>query len=153
MRQSVEVRFRRLAGDDDLPLPEYATEGAAAFDLRAAVPAGAEQVLEPGARLMVQTGFAVAIPEGYEMQLRPRSGIALRHGVTLANAPATIDSDYRGPLCVCLVNLGAEPFAFRRGDRIAQAVIAPVTHARIVEAAELDDTARGAGGFGSTGLA
>lgn len=152
VRQLVEIRFKRLAGNDDLPLPEYATEGSAAFDLRAGVPAGAEQVLEPGARLMIETGFAVAIPDGYEMQIRPRSGIALRHGVTVMNSPATIDSDYRGHVCVCLVNLGREPFVFRRGDRIAQAVVAPVTHVRIVESAELDGTLRGLGGFGSTGM-
>ena len=149
----IEVRFKRLDGNEDLPLPEYATAGAAGFDLRAAVPADRPDVLQPGARMLVETGFAVAIPAGFEMQIRPRSGLALHFGVTVINSPATIDSDYRGHLRVCLVNHGTEPFVFGRGDRIAQAVVAPVTHARIVETELLDETARGMGGFGSTGMA
>ncbi|WP_225205515.1 dUTP diphosphatase [Novosphingobium huizhouense] len=144
---NVPVLVKRLAGNDDLPLPAYATEGAAGMDVVAA-----EDVdLAPGARHAVATGLAVAIPHGYEIQVRPRSGLALKHGVTVANAPGTIDSDYRGELKAILINLGSEPFAIRRGDRIAQLVLAPVTRAGWVEASELDDTARGAGGFGSTG--
>ena len=148
---SVDLRFRRLPGNDDMPLPAYATEGAAGFDLRAAVPAAAPVSLAPGERVLIDTGFAVAIPDGYEMQIRPRSGLALRHGITLANAPATIDADYRGPVGVILVNLGQEPFTVARGDRIAQGVVAPVTRVRFAEADGLDATARGGGGFGSTG--
>lgn len=153
MPPPVAVRFKRLDGNPDLPLPQYATDGAAAFDLRAAVPPGGAQVVEPGARILVETGFAVAVPDGHEMQIRPRSGLALQHGITVLNTPATIDSDYRGPLRVCLVNLGAVPFTIRRGDRIAQAIVSPVTHVSIVEAEALDETARGHGGFGSTGIA
>ena len=143
----VPVLVKRLPGNDDLPLPAYATEGAAGMDV-----VSAEDVdLAPGARHAVATGLAVAIPHGFEIQVRPRSGLALKHGVTVANAPGTIDSDYRGELKAILINLGAEPFAIRRGDRIAQLVLAPVTRAGWVEASELDDTARGQGGFGSTG--
>ncbi len=148
---SVEVRFLRLPGNPDLPLPSYATASAAGFDLRAAVPAGAPVVLAPGDRLLVDTGFAVAIPDGFEMQIRPRSGSALRHGVTLANAPATIDADYRGPVSIILVNLGQAPFPIARGDRIAQGIVAPVTRVSFAEVDALDGTARGSGGFGSTG--
>lgn len=146
------VRFRRLEGNADLPIPAYATAGAAGFDLRAAAPGGAPLLLRPGERLLVPTGFACAVPHGYEMQVRPRSGLAARHGVTVANSPGTVDSDYRGPLMVCLVNLGAEPFAIHRGDRIAQAVIAPAPQLTLIEVEDLDATARGEGGFGSTGL-
>ena len=149
----VAVRFQRLDGNPDLPLPEYATAGADAFDLRAAVAPGSVQMLEPGARILVETGFAVAVPDGHEMQIRPRSGLALNHGVTVLNTPATIDSDYRGPLRICLINLGTAPFTIRRGDRVAQAIVSPVTHVQIVEATTLDGTARGDGGFGSTGIA
>lgn len=149
---SVVVRVARVEGADPaLPLPEYATAGAAGADLRADT-GGANVTLAPGARALVPTGLRVAVPEGYEMQLRPRSGLALRHGVTLANAPGTIDSDYRGPLGVILVNLGTEAFTVAHGMRIAQAVVAPVVQARFALAGELDDTARGVGGFGSTGL-
>ena len=143
------VRFKRLAGNPDLPLPAYATSGAAGFDLRAAE----ASVLLPGARRLVPTGFAVAVPPGWEMQVRPRSGLAVKHGVTVTNSPGTVDSDYRGPLMVCLVNLGAEPFRIARGDRIAQAVIAPAPQATLTEAEDLDATERGARGFGSTGVA
>ena len=142
------VRFRRLPDNPDLPLPAYATAGSAGFDLRAAVAA----VLEPGARLLVPTGFAVAVPHGYEMQLRPRSGLAARHGITLLNTPGTVDSDYRGPLMVCLINLGSEAFIIARGDRIAQAVVAPAPQLALVEIDDLDATIRGEAGFGSTGI-
>ncbi|CAO3416422.1 dUTP diphosphatase [Azospirillum endophyticum] len=147
------VAFLRLPGNDDLPLPSYATEGAAGFDLRAAVPADEPVLLAPGRRLLVQTGFAVGLPAGWEMQIRPRSGLAAKNGVTVLNTPGTVDCDYRGPVGVCLINLGDEPFAISRGDRIAQAVIAPAPQAVLVEVGTLDDTARGTGGFGSTGVA
>ncbi|WP_408587792.1 dUTP diphosphatase [Novosphingobium sp.] len=144
---NVPVRIKRLPGNDDLPLPGYATEGAAGMDVVAA-----EDVdLSPGARHAVATGLAMAIPHGFEVQVRPRSGLALKHGVTVANAPGTIDSDYRGELKVILVNLGTDSFAIRRGDRVAQLVLAPVTRASWLEADELDATVRGEGGFGSTG--
>lgn len=143
----VPVPVRRLPGNDDLPLPAYATAGAAGMDV-----VSAEAVtLAPGARHAVATGLAMAIPAGFEIQVRPRSGLALKHGVTVANAPGTIDSDYRGELKVILVNLGSEPFAIARGDRIAQLVLAPVVQASWLEVSELEETARGAGGFGSTG--
>lgn len=143
----VPVPLRRLPGNDDLPLPAYATAGAAGMDV-----VSAEDVtLAPGARHAIATGLAMAIPAGFEIQVRPRSGLALKHGVTVANAPGTIDSDYRGELKVILVNLGAEAFAIARGDRIAQLVLAPVVQASWLEVSELDETARGAGGFGSTG--
>lgn len=147
------VAFLRLPGNDDLPLPSYATEGAAGFDLRAAVPADEPVVLDPGKRMLVQTGFAVGLPAGWEMQIRPRSGLAVKNGVTVLNTPGTVDCDYRGPVGVCLINLGDEPFTIARGDRIAQAVIAPAPQAALIEVESLDETARGAGGFGSTGVA
>jgi dUTP pyrophosphatase len=147
------VAFLRLPGNDDLPLPSYATEGAAGFDLRAAVPADAPVVLAPGRRVLVPTGFAVGLPAGWEMQIRPRSGLAVKNGVTVLNTPGTVDCDYRGPVGVCLINLGEEPFTIARGDRIAQAVIAEAPQAALVEVDSLDETARGAGGFGSTGVA
>lgn len=150
---SPTVAFLRLPGNDDLPLPSYATEGAAGFDLRAAVPADEPAVLNPGKRMLVQTGFAVGLPAGWEMQIRPRSGLAVKNGVTVLNTPGTVDCDYRGPVGVCLINLGEEPFTIARGDRIAQAVIAPAPQAALIEVGALDDTARGTGGFGSTGVA
>ncbi|PVA09343.1 dUTP diphosphatase [Pelagivirga sediminicola] len=137
--------------DRALGLPVYASSGAAGADLRANFPGGASITLAPGARALVPTGLRLAIPDGYEVQLRPRSGLALRHGVTLANAPGTIDSDYRGPLGVILINLGDAPFEVAHGARIAQMVVAPVQVARFALAETLEDTARGAGGFGSTG--
>jgi dUTP pyrophosphatase len=143
----IPVRIMRLAGSTDLPLPAYETAGAAGMDLRAAEAA----VLAPGARHLLPTGLAIALPEGYEAQVRPRSGLAVKHGVTVLNAPGTIDSDYRGEVKVPLINHGSDDFVIRRGDRIAQMVIAPVVQARWVEAASLDETARGAGGFGSSG--
>ncbi len=143
----IALQLLRLPHGADLPLPAYATAGAAGMDVVAA-----ETVtLAPGARHAVATGFALAIPEGYEVQVRPRSGLALKHGITCLNTPGTIDSDYRGEVKVILANLGQEPFAVVRGERIAQLVPAPVLHATIVEVDTLDDTARGTGGFGSTG--
>jgi dUTP pyrophosphatase len=142
--------LREPGADAALPLPEYQTAGAAGADLRADL-GGAELELAPGQIKLVPTGLRVQIPEGYEMQIRPRSSLALKHGVTLPNTPGTIDSDYRGPLGVIMINLGATPYVLQHGERIAQAVIAPVTRAAYVIAEALDDTARGAGGFGSTG--
>ncbi|MGQ9513083.1 dUTP diphosphatase [Thermodesulfitimonas sp.] len=145
----VEVAVRRLPGAEDLPLPAYATPGAAGADLYAAV---TEPVtLLPGERLLVPTGISIALPEGYEAQVRPRSGLALKHGVTLLNTPGTIDADYRGEIKVIMVNLGREPFIIRRGDRIAQLVVQPVSRIKWREVTCLDATARGAGGFGHTG--
>ena len=144
------VAFRRWEGNHDLPLPRYATAGAAGFDLQAAVEA--EVVLQPGDRRLIPTGFAVAVPEGYEMQVRPRSGLAVKHGIALVNSPGTVDCDYRGQVCVCMVNLGSDPFPVRRGDRIAQGVICHAPQWTLVEVETLADTQRGAGGFGSTGV-
>jgi len=141
------VQIRRLPHGEGLALPAYATDGAAGMDVLAAE----DVTLPPGGRHAVASGFAVAIPPGYEIQVRPRSGLALKHGITVPNTPGTIDSDYRGELKVILINHGAEPFAIHRGDRVAQLVLAPVTQARWREVAELDETARGSGGFGSTG--
>jgi dUTP pyrophosphatase len=141
------VRILRLPNNPDLPLPAYETAQAAGMDLRAAEDA----VLQPGARQMIATGLAIALPEGFEAQVRPRSGLAAKHGITCLNSPGTVDADYRGELKVILINLGQEPFVLKRGDRIAQMVIAPVTRANLIESDALDDTARGAGGFGSTG--
>ena len=145
------VPIRRLEHNPDLPLPAYETAQAAGMDLRAAVPEDAPLVLRPGSRHPVPTGLAFALPEGFEAQVRPRSGLAAKHGVTCLNTPGTIDADYRGEVKVILVNLGEEDFTIRRGDRIAQLVIAPVVQARWAEVADLNETARGAGGFGSTG--
>ena len=144
---AVPVQIRRLPHGEGLELPGYATEGAAGMDV-----VSAEDVtIEPGARHAVATGLAVAIPPGYEIQVRPRSGLALKHGITVPNTPGTIDSDYRGELKVILINHGSEPFAIARGDRVAQLVLAAVTRAGWNEVSELDETRRGAGGFGSTG--
>ena len=144
----IDIRLKRLPHGEGLPLPAYATEHAAGMDVVAAE----ELTLAPGVRHAVATGFAIAIPAGYEVQVRPRSGLALKHGITCLNTPGTIDADYRGEVKVILANLGAEPFEIRRGDRIAQLVPAVVQQARFEEVEELDDTARGAGGFGSTGV-
>jgi len=149
--EPVRVLVRVLPHGEGLPLPRYATEGAAGCDLHAAVEA--PLVLAPGGRAAVPTGLSLAIPEGYEGQVRARSGTALRHGIACVNAPGTIDSDYRGEVKVILGNLGGEPFEIRRGDRIAQLVIAPVVRAAFETASELPETGRGAGGFGSTGNA
>jgi dUTP pyrophosphatase len=146
-----QLRLRRLPHGEGLPLPAYQSTHAAGLDLAAAVPADAPVTLAPGARGLIPTGFAIALPEGFEAQVRPRSGLAAHHGVTVLNTPGTIDADYRGEIQVILVNLGAEPFVVTRGLRIAQLVVAPVARASVIEAETLDDTARGAGGFGSTG--
>ena len=148
----VEVAVRRLPHGRDLPLPGYESDGAAGMDLRAATPEGEAVELAPGERRLVPTGLAIALPEGYEAQVRPRSGLAIRHGVTCLNSPGTVDSDYRGEIQVILINHGAEPFRIARGDRIAQLVVAPVARAgwRLVD--ELTETARGSGGFGSSGV-
>lgn len=145
------VPIQRLPHAQGLPLPAYETAQAAGMDLRAAVPDDEPFVLRPGARHAVPTGYAFALPEGFEAQVRPRSGLALKSGVTCLNTPGTIDADYRGEVKVILANLGEEDFTIRRGDRIAQLVVAPVVQARWAEVASLDETARGAGGFGSTG--
>jgi dUTP pyrophosphatase len=144
---SIEIALLRLPHGEGLPLPSYATEHAAGMDVVAAE----SLTLAAGARHAVATGFAIAIPEGHEVQVRPRSGLALKHGITCLNTPGTIDSDYRGEVKVILANLGAEPFDVVRGERIAQLVPAPVQRAVFVEAASLDETGRGGGGFGSTG--
>ncbi|HSI17658.1 MAG TPA: dUTP diphosphatase [Sphingomonas sp.] len=143
----IEILLKRLPHGEGLSPPTYATEGAAGMDVVAAE----KLVLAPGARAAVATGFAIAIPMGYEVQVRPRSGLALKHGITCLNTPGTIDSDYRGEVKVILANLGSEPFPIARGDRIAQLVPAAVQRATLAEVDSLDDTARGAGGFGSTG--
>jgi dUTP pyrophosphatase len=144
---SIAVRIKRLPHGAGLPLPAYATSGAAGMDV-----VSAEDVtLAPGARHAVATGLTLAIPKGYEVQVRPRSGLALKHGITVPNTPGTIDSDYRGELKVILINHGTEPFMIQRGDRVAQLVLAPVLQAAWEEVAELDATERGEGGFGSTG--
>jgi dUTP pyrophosphatase len=147
----VTVRIARLAHGAELPLPAYETDGAAGMDLRAAIPDGESIVLAAGHRAAIPTGLAIALPPGFEAQVRPRSGLALRKGVTALNSPGTIDADYRGEVKVILINHGADGLTIRRGDRIAQLVIAPVTRAAWEEVDGLDDTPRGAGGFGSTG--
>ena len=147
----IEVRITRLTHGDDLPLPSYQTAHAAGLDLLAAVSTATPLIIAPGERGLVPTGLAIALPEGYEAQVRPRSGLAARDGLTILNSPGTIDADYRGEIQVLLVNLGSESVVVSRGMRIAQLVIAPVVRAHIVEAASLDKTSRGSGGFGSTG--
>jgi dUTP pyrophosphatase len=142
----------RLAHGQGLDLPAYETKGAAGMDLRAAIEDGETLTIAPGKRALVPTGFIFEIPEGFEAQIRPRSGLAFKHGITCLNTPGTIDSDYRGEVKVLLINLGEEPFEITRGMRIAQVVITPVTQVRVAEITEVSDTARGAGGFGSTGV-
>ena len=151
MTLQIDIMWDEQA-DQSLGLPSYETSGAAGADLRANLPDRGQILLEPGARALVPTGLRMAIPAGYEVQIRPRSGLALKHGVTLTNAPGTIDSDYRGPVGVILSNLGADAFAVTHGMRIAQMVVAPVVRASFVHQALLDDTSRSTGGFGSTGL-
>jgi dUTP pyrophosphatase len=146
-----DVRIMRLAHGNDLPLPSYQSALAAGLDLMAAVPAGAPVTLGPGARALVPTGVAIALPAGFEGQVRPRSGLAVRHGLTVLNSPGTIDADYRGELQVLLVNLGAESVDITRGMRIAQLVIAAVARIQLQEVKSLDVTQRGTSGFGSTG--
>ena len=143
----IDIRLKRLPHGEGLPVPVYASEHAAGLDVVAAE----DLTLKPGTRHAVATGFAIAIPEGFEVQVRPRSGLALKHGITCLNTPGTIDSDYRGEVKVILANLGGEDFEVRRGERIAQLVPAPVLKARFVEVGELEETVRGGGGFGSTG--
>jgi dUTP pyrophosphatase len=147
------IAVMRLPHNPDLQLPAYETAGAAGMDLRAAVEADAPIVLAAGTRAAIPTGLAIALPNHFEAQIRPRSGLALKHGVTCLNTPGTIDADYRGEIKVILINLGQEAFTVRRGERIAQMVIAPIVQAEMIEVEELSDTARGAGGFGSTGTA
>ncbi|MEH6808376.1 MAG: dUTP diphosphatase [Hyphomonas oceanitis] len=149
--KNVTVSVRPLPHFEGLNLPAYETAGSAGMDVRAAVPEDEPMVLAPGARAMVPTGLSVAIPEGYEIQVRPRSGLAAKHGLTCLNTPGTIDSDYRGEIKVILINLGAEPFTIARGERIAQLVLAPVTQLGWAKVDTLDETSRGTGGFGSTG--
>lgn len=146
------LSLKRLPHGEGLPLPGYQSADAAGFDLPAAIPEGAALVLAPGARMLVPTGFAFVLAPGFEAQVRPRSGLALKHGITVLNSPGTIDADYRGEVQVILVNLGLTSFEITRGMRIAQCVVAPVTQAVIEEINELGETARGAGGFGSTGV-
>ena len=145
------VRVERLAHAEGLPLPAYETTGSAGMDLRAAVPEDAPLTLQPGARALVPTGLKIALEPGFEAQVRPRSGLALKHGLTCLNSPGTVDSDYRGEVGVILINHGREAFVIKRGERIAQMVIARHEQAAMVEVETLDETARGAGGFGSTG--
>jgi dUTP pyrophosphatase len=149
---TVTVRIKRLPHALGLPLPEYKSALAAGLDLLAAVPIDAPVVIPAGERALIQTGLALALPTGFEAQVRPRSGLAAQHGVTVLNAPGTIDADYRGEVQVILINHGRAPFAVERGARIAQLIIAPVCQARLSEVETLDDTTRGAAGFGSTGL-
>ena len=146
---SVTIQVRRLPHSDGLPLPAYATPGAAGMDLLAAV--AAPVTIEPGKRALIPTGLAIALPPGFELQVRPRSGLALRNGILLPNSPGTIDEDYRGEVQVILLNAGDAPFTVERGMRIAQAVVAPVVRAEWQEVENLDDTTRSTGGFGSTG--
>lgn len=148
---SAGLQIKWLDHGKGLDAPAYESGQAAGMDLRAAVPADASVTLEPGARAMIETGFCMALPAGFEAQVRPRSGLAAKHGITCLNTPGTIDADYRGEVKVILINLGQEPFTVSRGERIAQMVVAPVTQADITIVDELDDTDRGSGGFGSTG--
>ena len=148
----IEVKIMRLPHGRDLPLPQYQSALAAGLDLLAAVADDAPVVIAPGGRVAIPTGIAIALPPGSEGQIRPRSGLAARHGVTVLNTPGTIDADYRGELQVILVNIGADSFVIRRGMRVAQLVIAPIQHVKLVECDSLDSTQRAAGGFGSTGM-
>ena len=150
---SLRVEIKTLDHFGDLELPKYETVLAAGADLRAALPADAPMVLKPGERALVPTGMAMALPAGYEAQIRPRSGLAYKHGITCLNTPGTIDADYRGEVKVLLINHGDEAFTINRSERIAQMVIAPITQPEFERVTELSDTARGAGGFGSTGVA
>lgn len=151
MSSDISIAVQRLPHGADLALPRYETDGAAGMDLVAAIAADEPLVLAPGARVLVPTGLAIALPQGFEAQVRPRSGLAAKNGVTVLNSPGTIDSDYRGEIKVILINHGSDAFTITRGTRIAQMVIAPVTRGFFREVASLDETARGAGGFGSTG--
>ena len=151
MSAPVRIEIQQLPHGEGLPLPAYQSAHAAGLDLLAAVPEDQPLTLAPGARGLVPTGVAIALPEGFEAQVRPRSGLAAKHGITVLNAPGTVDADYRGEISVILINHGHEPFAVRRGERIAQMVIASVARAELVPVTTLTSTARGSGGFGSTG--
>ena len=151
MTMTIRVELTLLAHGEGLALPAYQTAHAAGLDLLAAVPADQPLTLPPGRYALVPTGLTIALPEGHEAQVRPRSGLAAKHGVTVLNAPGTVDADYRGEIGVLLINHGAEPFTIKRGERIAQMVIAPVARAELVAVSELSSTARGSGGYGSTG--
>ena len=153
MTKTLSIECTQLPHGEGMPLPAYETSGAAGMDLMAAIAQGEDIVLAPGERRLIPTGLSIAVPEGYEAQIRPRSGLALRHGITMVNAPGTIDSDYRGEIGVILINLGQETFTVRRGERIGQMVIAAHVRAEWQVAHALDETSRGAGGFGSTGTA
>jgi dUTP pyrophosphatase len=148
---TVKVEIRQLPHGEGLPLPEYQSAHAAGLDLLAAVPLDVPLILAPGQHALVPTGLSIALPPGYEAQVRPRSGLAAKHGVTVLNSPGTVDADYRGEISVILINHGAIPFTIRRGERIAQLVIAAVARAELVAAVTLSTTERGSGGFGSTG--
>jgi dUTP pyrophosphatase len=148
----IEVKIMRLPHGRDLPLPQYQSALAAGLDLLAAVPDDAPVTIAPGGRAAIPTGIAIAVPPGSEGQVRPRSGLAARHGITVLNSPGTIDADYRGEIQVILVNIGADSFVVQRGMRVAQLVIAPIQHAKLVESSSLDSTERAAGGLGSTGM-
>lgn len=150
MSGPITIQIRRKAGCDDVPLPQYMSAGAAGMDLCAACEA--DVTIAPGEIKLVPCGFYMAVPEGFEAQVRPRSGLAVKHGIILPNSPGTIDSDYRGEVCVIMGNIGSQPFTVKRGMRIAQMVIAPVTRAETRVVQELDETRRGAGGFGHTGV-
>ena len=152
MSATVTIDLQQLAHAQGMPLPAYQTDRAAGLDLMAAVPSDQPLVLEPGAYTMIPTGIAVALPDGYEAQVRPRSGLAAKHGVTVLNSPGTIDADYRGEIKVLLINLGLVAFTIARGERIAQMVVAPVTRAEFRVVSKLSETSRGGGGFGSTGV-
>ncbi|HXN69889.1 MAG TPA: dUTP diphosphatase [Bradyrhizobium sp.] len=151
MSTAIKIEIRQWPHGEGLPLPQYQSANAAGLDLLAAVPEGSPLILAPGQRALVPTGLSIALPAGYEAQVRPRSGMAARHGVTVLNAPGTVDADYRGEIAVLLINHGDAPFAIRRGERIAQMVIASVARAELVAAVTLSVTERGSGGFGSTG--
>ncbi|SPD74938.1 Deoxyuridine 5'-triphosphate nucleotidohydrolase [uncultured Desulfobacterium sp.] len=146
----IKVRIKRLNGNNDLSLPSYESEGSSGMDIRASVKEPV--VIGPGEIKFVQTGLALSVPPGFEAQIRPRSGLALRHGIGMVNSPGTIDSDYRGEIGIILINWGKEPFVVRKGDRIAQMIITRVCHAELIEVEDLDNTSRGAGGFGHTGI-
>jgi dUTP pyrophosphatase len=151
MSSAIRIDVQQLPHGEGLALPAYQSSHAAGLDLLAAVPEHTPIVLAPGRHAMIPTGLVIALPDGFEAQVRPRSGLAAKHGVTVLNSPGTVDADYRGEINVLLVNLGSEPFTIRRGERIAQMVIAPVTRVELVRAVSLSSTERGSGGFGSTG--
>ena len=146
----ISVKIMRLQNDNELPLPGYESEGSSGMDIRAAVKEPV--LLNPGEIKLIPTGFSVSVPWGYEVQIRPRSGLALKYGIGLVNSPGTIDSDYRGEVGIIMTNWGSEPFTIRRGDRIAQMILSKVYQAKLIEAYDLDDTSRGPGGFGHTGI-